>query len=162
VRRFWCRRSGVPLTAVDAAAALLRRDGYALDTRGRVPVQVGHGSRDALEQGWYTRSGDSDVGGELSTIMPQRPHACADRLRTSFLGACGSAVAAGSTPELRGGMGACMAQALAVRLPRQILCGAASHEHVLHVRTTAVWSDSTAKTCGSTGGMLGSRGMSSV
>ena len=103
---------------MDAAAALLRRDGDTLDTRGRVPVQVGHGSRDALEQEVYPRSGDSDVGGELSTIMPQRPRACADRLRTSFLGACGPAVAAGSTLALHGRMGACAAQALAVRLPR--------------------------------------------
>ena len=46
----------VRLTAADAAAALLRRDGDTLDTRGRVPVQIGHGSRDALEQGWYTLS----------------------------------------------------------------------------------------------------------
>ena len=27
-------------------------DGDALDTRGRVPVQIGHGLREALEQGW--------------------------------------------------------------------------------------------------------------
>ena len=109
-------------------------------------------------------SADSDVGGELTITMPQRPRACADRLQTSFVGARGPAVAAGSTPELRGCMGACVAQALAVRLPRQILCGAASHEHVLHMRTTAGWSDSTAKTCWrwSTGGTLGSRCMSAV
>eukprot|EP00966_Prymnesium_polylepis_P059895 1389396-Prymnesium_polylepis.1 len=46
--------------------------------------------------------------------------------------------------------------------PRQMLCGAASHEHILHVQTTAAWSDPTAETCGSIGGTLGSRRMSTV
>eukprot|EP00966_Prymnesium_polylepis_P176839 4095040-Prymnesium_polylepis.1 len=45
-------------------------------------------------------------------------------------------------------------------------CGAASHEHVLHmvlhVQTTAAWSDPTAETCGRIGGTLGSRRMSTV
>eukprot|EP00966_Prymnesium_polylepis_P283055 6540402-Prymnesium_polylepis.1 len=60
-------------------------------------------------------------------------------------------------------MGACAAQAVAVRLPRQMLCGAASHEHVLHVQTTAARSDPTAETCGSIGGtLMGSRRMSTV
>ena len=107
-------------------------------------------------------AGDSDIGGELTVAMPQRPRACADGLRMSFLGARGSAVAAGSTAELCGGMGACAAQALAVRLSRLLLVGAASHEHVLRMRTTAVWSESTAETCGSTGSTLGSRCMSTV
>lgn len=65
----------------------------------------------------------------------------------SFVGACGAAMAAGSTAELGGCMGACAAQALAVRLPRLILCGAASYEHDLHVRRMAAWSESTAETC---------------
>ena len=108
-------------------------------------------------------AGDSDIGGELTVAMPQRPRACADRLRMSFLGARGSAVAAGSTAELCGGMGACAAQALAVRLSRLLLVGAASHEHVLHVRTPAAWSESIAETCGSAGSCtLGSRCVSAV
>ena len=107
-------------------------------------------------------AGDSDIGGELTVAMPQRPRARADGLRMSFLGARGSAVAAGSTAELCGGMGACAAQALAVRLPRLLLVGAASHEHVLHVRTPAAWSESIAETCGSAGSTLGSRCMSAV
>eukprot|EP00966_Prymnesium_polylepis_P268991 6214015-Prymnesium_polylepis.1 len=62
--------------------------------------------------------------------MPPRPRACAHRPSMTFLGACGSAVAAGGMFAQRGGMGACAAQrAVAVRLPRQMLCGAASHEH---------------------------------
>ena len=51
----------------------------------------------------------------------------------SFLGAGGSAVtAAGMSAQCRC-MGACAAQALAVRLPRLMLCGATSNVHVLHV-----------------------------
>ena len=115
-----------------------------LDTGGRVAVQIGHRSRNALEQEVYPRLGDSDAGGELTLIIPLRPRACAHRLRRSFLGACGSAVAAGSLSAKRGGICACAAQTLAERLPRLMLVGAASHEHVLHVRTTAVWSESTA------------------
>ena len=121
-----------------------------LNARGCVAVQIGQRSRDALEQGWYTRLGDSDIGGELNGSMPPRPRACAHRPQTTFLGAGGSAVAAGSTAKLRGGMGAYATQTLAVRLPRLMLCGAASHEHVLRMRTMAVWSESTAETCGST------------
>eukprot|EP00966_Prymnesium_polylepis_P067060 1556895-Prymnesium_polylepis.1 len=68
--------------------------------------------------------------------MSQRPRACADWLRMSCLGARGSAVAAGSTLALRGCMGACAAQALAMRLPRLMLCGAASNVHVLRARRT--------------------------
>ena len=137
-------------------------DGYALDTRGHIPVQIGHTSRDALEQGRYTRLGDSDIGGEHMCIMPPRPRACAHRPSMTFLGACGSAVAAGGMSAQRGGMGACAAQAVAVRLPRLLLCGAVSHEHVLHVWLTATWSEPTAETCGSIGGMLGSRCMSTM
>ena len=99
---------------------------------------------------------NSDIGGEHKCIMPQRSRTCADRTRMSFLGARGPAVAAGSTLALRGCMGAWVAQTLAVRLPRLMLCGSASHEHVLRMRTTAVWLESTAKTCGSTAGTLGS------
>ena len=80
--------------------------------------------------------GDGDIGGELTVTMPQRPRACADWLRMSCLGARGSAVAAGSTLALRGCMGACAAQALAMRLPRLMLCGAASNVHVLRARRT--------------------------
>jgi len=107
-------------------------------------------------------AGDSDIGGELTVAMPQRPRARADGLRMSFLGARGSAAAAGSTAELCGGMGACAAQALAVRLSRLLLVGAASHEHALHVRTPAMWSESMAETCGSAGSTLGSRCVSAV
>ena len=110
----------------------------------------------------YTRSGASDAGGELNMTMPPRPRSCADRPPTSLLGACGSAVAAGGMSAQRGGMGACAAQAVAVRLPRLLLVGAASHEHVLHVRTPAAWSESIAETCGSAGSTLGSRCMSAV
>eukprot|EP00966_Prymnesium_polylepis_P015727 363351-Prymnesium_polylepis.1 len=49
--------------------------------------------------------------------MPPRPRACAHRPLMTFLGACGSAVAAGDMSTQRGGMGACAAQAVAVRLP---------------------------------------------
>ena len=54
-----------------AATRLL--DGHTLDARGRVPVQIGHRSRNALEQEVYPRLGDSDIGGELRVTMPQRP-----------------------------------------------------------------------------------------
>eukprot|EP00966_Prymnesium_polylepis_P032024 745458-Prymnesium_polylepis.1 len=74
----------------------------------------------------------------------------------------GSPVTAAGIAAQRGCMGTCVAQALAVRLPRQMLCGAASHEHVVHVRTTAAWPESTAETCGSTGGTLGSCCVSAV
>ena len=154
--------AGVRLTRPCGHAATRLLDGDNLHARGRVPVQVGHRSVNALEQKVYTRSGASDAGGELNMTMPPRPRSCADRPPTSLLGACGSAVAAGGMSAQRGGMGACAAQAVAVRLPRLLLVGAASHEHVLHVRTTATWSKSTAETCGSIGGMLGSRCMSNV
>eukprot|EP00966_Prymnesium_polylepis_P027786 642167-Prymnesium_polylepis.1 len=48
--------------------------------------------------------------------MPPRPRACAYRPSMTFLGACGSAVATGGMSAQRGGMGACAAQAVAVRL----------------------------------------------
>ena len=127
-----------------------------------MPIQIGHRSGNALEQEVYTRSGASDAGGELNMTMPPRPRSCAHRPPMSFLGACGSAVAAGGMSAQRGGMGACAAQAVAVRLPRLLLCGAVSHEHVLHVWLTATWSEPTAETCGRIGGMLGSRCMSTV
>ena len=147
---------------MDAAAALLRRDGDTLDTRGRVPVQIGQRSRDALEQEVYPGLGDSDVGRRAACKMHSGGRACAHRTPMTFLHACGPAVAAGSTLALHGRMGACAAQALAVRLPRLLLVGAASHEHVLHVRTPAAWSESIAETCGSAGSTLGSRCMSAV
>ena len=137
-------------------------DGDNLHARGRVPIQVGHRSVNALEQKVYPGSGASDAGGELNMTMPPRPRSCADRPPTSLLGACGSAVAAGGMSAQRGGMGACAAQAVAVRLPRLLLVGAASHEHVLHVRTPAAWSESIAETCGSAGSTLGSRCVSAV
>eukprot|EP00966_Prymnesium_polylepis_P115529 2670528-Prymnesium_polylepis.1 len=41
--------------------------------------------------------------------MPPRPRACAHRPSMTFLGACGSAEAAGGMSAQRGGMGACAA-----------------------------------------------------
>ena len=106
--------------------------------------------------------GDSGIGGELILIMPQRPRACAHRPPTSSMDARGSTLAAAGMSAQRGCMGACPAQAVAVRLPRLQLCGAASREHVLHMRRTAAWSEPTAETCGSIGGTLGSRRLSTV
>eukprot|EP00966_Prymnesium_polylepis_P176787 4093720-Prymnesium_polylepis.1 len=63
-------------------------------------------------------------GRERQVTIPGRPQTCAFWRPTSFLGARGSAVTAESTAELRGCMGTCVAQTLAVRLPQLMLCGA--------------------------------------
>jgi hypothetical protein len=60
------------------------------------------------------------MGGELIIIMPQRPRACAHRPPMMFLGAHGSAVIAADMSAQRDCIGACVAQALAVRLPQLI------------------------------------------
>ena len=88
-------RDGGPGYASRGRAAARRArllDGHNLDARGRVPVQIGHRSRNALEQEVYPGSGASDAGGELNMTMPPRPRSCADRPPTSFLGARGSLV----------------------------------------------------------------------
>eukprot|EP00966_Prymnesium_polylepis_P196604 4555876-Prymnesium_polylepis.1 len=62
-------------------------------------------------------------------------------------------------------MGACVPQALAVRLPRLMVHGVTSSEHISHVTsltTAESRSDSDAVTCESIGGKLGSRGISAV
>eukprot|EP00966_Prymnesium_polylepis_P087349 2021601-Prymnesium_polylepis.1 len=63
---------------------------------------------------------------------PRSEVARADRPPMMFLGACGSAVSATCMSALRGCMCACVPQALPVRLPRLMVHGATSSEHISH------------------------------
>ena len=151
-----------PRTRRCGHAATRRLDSCTATVHGRARIDLRRAAVDALNSSRCIRLGDSDVGSELRCSMPPRPRACADRPPMSFLGACGSAVSAACMSALRGCMGACVPQALAVRLPRLMVHGATSSEHISHVTTAESRSDSDAVTCESIGGTLGSRGISAV
>ena len=154
--------SGAPRTPPCGHAAIRQLDSCTATVHGRARIELRRAAVDAPSSRWCTRFADCDAEQRAACKMHSGGRACAHRTPMTFLHACGPAVAAGSTLALHGRMGACEAQALAVRLPRLLLVGAASHEHVLHVRTPAAWSESIAETCGSAGSTLGSRCMSAV